>query len=51
MSSDSSDQPTVDPGQTPPPRGKGKWLVALGLLGVAIFMYVSLFYKIAHFGP
>jgi hypothetical protein len=38
------------PEETPQSRPRRKWGVGLFLLGVAIFFYISIMYKIVHFG-
>lgn len=39
-----------NPGE-PRKRPKGMWIVLLLLLGLSAFMYVSIAYKITHYGP
>lgn len=34
-----------------PQKTRRFWILLLGLLALALFMYVSIIYKIIHFGP
>ncbi len=41
----------VKPANGAPQKPRRFWILLLGLLALALFMYVSIIYKIIHFGP
>ncbi len=47
----SLEKPPSDPPQPRQPPKVAKWVVFFLLFSVGIFMYASIMYKVAHYGP